>query len=121
MCMNLLKFLLKVYVSRNSRNYGSSEVSELKQVISDLKAKNRRLKKDKDRLIIELQTLKKAFNTSKLYIDERLEDIPVEDVVRYFARKKAGKLDDVGSSMSDKEKTLKKFQKWIKNKHKENE
>jgi cell division protein FtsB len=105
-------------VSRNNRNYGQSEISELKQTISELKSKNRRLKKDKDKLIQELQTLKKAFDTSKLYIDERLSDIPVEDVVRYFARKKRGKLDEV-SNMSDKEKTLKKFQKWIKNKQKE--
>jgi cell division protein FtsB len=108
-------------VSRNSRSDGSSEVSELNQTISELKANNRILKKDKDRLITELQTLKKSFNTSKLYIDERLDDIPVEDVVRYFARKKAGKLEDLDGNTSAKDRTLKKFQKWISTKSKENE
>ena len=109
-----------VFVSRNSRNYAVNDEKSLKETISELKAKNRRLKKDKERLVSELQSLKKAFETSKLYIDERLEDVPVEDIVRYFARKKRGKLSEV-DNLSDREKTLKKFQKWIGTKHKEND
>lgn len=110
-------------MSRNTRNYQTSDVRELKKIISELKSVVRRLKKDKERLIAENKTLKDGFKESIKYINDELASIPVEDIVKYFARKKKGKLAEVKQVKSAKEKredARKKFQQWIKRKNKEN-
>ena len=119
-------------MTKQNKNYPQRESKDLKQTIRELKSANRRLKKDKEQLIRELQTLKDGFNESVKYINEELENIPIQDIVKYFARKRRaeGKLREVKQAVSKprqnkveqaeaREATLKKFQQWIKRKTKE--
>jgi hypothetical protein len=50
--------------------------------IRKLKDKIRRLESDKRRLISELQTLKVAFEKTKLFIDNKLDGVPIEEVIK---------------------------------------
>lgn len=108
-----------------NKNYPTTDTRDLKQTISQQKSIIRRLRKEKEQLKSELKTLKDALNSSIEYINEQLEGIPVEDIVRYFNRKKKGKLDDVkkvgrpkkADKERDREETIKKFQSWIKRKN----
>jgi predicted nuclease with TOPRIM domain len=50
--------------------------------VRKLKDKIRRLESDKRRLISELQTLKAAFEKTKLFIDNKLDGVSVEDVIK---------------------------------------
>lgn len=101
------------------RNYPDRDAREEKRTISELKAVIRRLKKDKERLIAENKTLKDGFKESIKYINDELASIPVEDIVKYFARKKRGKLEEVKNTRAEtKEETRRKFQQWIKRKSK---
>lgn len=106
----------------------ASDIKELKQTVSKLKAANRRLKKDKEQLIRELQSLKAGFKETINYVDDKLANIPVEDIVRYFKRKNAARLNDVQAraaksakaTESSREETKRKFQQWIKRRSREN-
>lgn len=96
------------------------DIKDLKQTISKLKSMNRRLKKENARLVAENKTLKTGFKESIKYINEELASIPVEDIVRYFKRKKSGKLAEVKkSSKESREEARRKFQQWIKRKNRE--
>lgn len=53
-----------------------------------LKDKIRRLESDKRRLISELQTLKTAFEKTKLFIDNKLDGVPIEEVIKSVKEKK---------------------------------
>ena len=53
-----------------------------------LKDKIRRLESDKKRLISELQTLKVAFEKTKLFIDNKLDGVPIEEVIKSVKAKK---------------------------------
>lgn len=117
-------------MTKKGRNYPQTEVRELKQIISELKSCNRRLKRDKQRLISELQTLKDGFNESIKYINEELETIPIEDIVKYFARKRREekkRLSDLKKQSrakkpkENREEVIKRFQTWIKRKSREYE
>jgi predicted nuclease with TOPRIM domain len=50
--------------------------------VRKLKDKIRRLESDKRRLISELQTLKVAFEKTKLFIDNKLDGVSVEEVIK---------------------------------------
>ena len=50
--------------------------------VRKLKDKIRRLESDKRRLISELQTLKVAFEKTKLFIDNKLDGVPIEEVIK---------------------------------------
>lgn len=65
-----------------NKDYFSSDVRELKNTIKDLRSKVRRLESDKRKLISEIQGYKKAFRSTIAELDERLINMPVEDVVR---------------------------------------
>lgn len=57
-------------------------------------------------------TLQKAMNESTVYIDERLVDIPVDDIVRYFSNAnsnntKTGTLDGVQKAFEKSQEKLK--------------
>ena len=93
-----------------SKNYERSELSELKETIRKLKAKVSSRDKKLRIMQSELKTLQKALNESVVYIDDRLDNVPVEDVVRYFKNRKKGKVDDVKESFEAQQRELK--EKW---------
>lgn len=70
---------------------------------------NRRDKKIKQ-LLSDIRTLQKALDESVVYIDDRLADIPVEDIVKYFNKKRRGGLDEVRETVEKSKEDLKK--KW---------
>ena len=78
-----------------SKDYPRSDIAKLKQTIKSLKSKCSQKDRKIDRLLSDVKTLQAALDNSIVYINEKLESIPVEDIVRYFNRKKAGKLEDV--------------------------
>jgi len=47
-----------------------------------LKDKIRRLESDKRKLLAELRTLQDAFNKSREYIEKKVVDIPVEELIK---------------------------------------
>jgi hypothetical protein len=78
-----------------NKDYPTSDIAKLKRTNSSLRAKIRQKDKKIERLISDVNTLQKALDKSIIYINDELAEIPVEDIVRYFNRKKRGKLDDV--------------------------
>jgi len=78
-----------------SKDYPTSDVTKLKRTISSLRSKLRQKDKKIDRLISDIKTLQESLDKSIIYINDELADIPVEDIVRYFNRKRKGKLDEL--------------------------
>lgn len=92
------------------KNYKRSETSELKQTIRSLKGKLAHRDKKIKNLLSEIKTLQAALDESVVYIDDRLADIPVEDIVRYFKKRNSGKLDGVKTEYEKNREALR--EKW---------
>ena len=92
------------------KNYKKSEIFELKQTIRDLKSTLSTRDKKIKRLISDICTMQKALDESVVYIDERLSNIPIEDIVSYF-KDKNGKskksIDEVESIYETSQEQLK--------------
>ena len=82
-------------MTKKNKNYERSEISELKQTIRSLKAKLAHRDAKIKRLISEIKTLNKAFDQSVVYIDKKLADYSVEEIVSYFNN------DAKGASITD--------------------
>jgi len=78
-----------------NKDYEKTEIGKLKETIRSLKGKLSNREKKIDQLLSEIKTLKRSLNESIVYIDDKLSDIPVEDIVKYFSDKKKGKLNEV--------------------------
>lgn len=68
-------------MSRKTKDYPQTDVASLKQTISNLKAQIKRRDNQIDRLKLELQTLERAFNESKIFINSKLEGLSIETIV----------------------------------------
>jgi hypothetical protein len=77
-----------------NKNFPKSEVAELKDTIRSLKSKLRNREKKIEEMKGELKTLQTALDKSIIYINDELKDVPVDEVVRYFNRKRKGRLKD---------------------------
>lgn len=92
------------------KNYEKSETAELKETIRRLKADLRKQNKRVKILKSEIVTLQKAMNESTVYIDERLVDVPVDDIVKYFSDANGSStksLDGVQEAYEESQKKLK--------------
>lgn len=96
--------------TKNMPKSEKSETAELKQQIRSLKSKLRSRDKTISTLRSDVKTLQSSFNKSLEYIDDELAHIPIEDLVRYFARKKKGKIDEVIED--HKNKVDEQIEKW---------
>ena len=61
--------------------------------VKELKSKIRRLASDKQKLIAELKTLQEAFDKTRSFIDNKLDGVPVEKVLK--ALKQENKLKKI--------------------------
>jgi len=98
-------FIRGIMTKKEKKNIPKSEKSkntELKQQIRTLLSKIKSKDKQIDILKSELKTLNKAFHESATYIDDELATIPIEDIVRYIARKKKGKIDEISEAHKNK-------------------
>jgi hypothetical protein len=77
-----------------NKNIPKSEIAELKDTIRSLKGKLRKREKKIEEMKSELRTLQKALDKSIIYINDELKDVPVEEIVNYFNRKRKGRLKD---------------------------
>jgi predicted RNase H-like nuclease (RuvC/YqgF family) len=102
---------------KEKKNFPKSETGDLKQQVRSLKAKLRNRDKKIEIMKSELRTLQRALDESIVYINDELEQIPVEDLVRYFNRKKKGKLDEVQESYYNQMEKLKEDWKCYKCDH----
>jgi len=82
---------------RNKDNI-RGDVQALKQTISSLKSKLNQKDKKISRLLTDLKTLQQGFDSSIVYVNDELSDIPVEDVVRYFNNKNKPKVSEIKKS-----------------------
>ena len=74
-----------------SKNYPKRDPADLKQTIRTLKGMLKRERKLNDILKHENRTLKAALDETSVFLDVELSDVPVEDIVRYFSKRKNGK------------------------------
>lgn len=71
-------------------NKGDGEGGEVRE----LKEKIKRLASDKKKLISELQTLKEAFDKTRKFVEKKVEDISVEELIKH-SKKPLKKLEEV--------------------------
>jgi hypothetical protein len=90
-------------MSKGRKDIPRSEVSDLKQQLRDSKQEIERLKRIVKRLNSELKTANTAFNESANFIDEKLAEMPVDSIVKYFSTNSEKKLK---SLQEDHRKTL---------------
>lgn len=93
-----------------NKDFIKSESSKLKDTIRELKSCNRKLTKRVKDLVGEIKTLQTALDESIIYINKELEQIPIEDIVKYFSDKKRGRVSDVQKQHKDRLNELK--EKW---------
>lgn len=102
-------------MTRNTRNYPQSEEDEQKETIRKLKAQLKRVKKQNIELKSENKSLKKAWNKTEKFLSEALDDVPLEEVLKYNKLpKKALRKRAKQEKKKQKETAKEYFRRWRK-------